>query len=130
VNYNRQTFLHSIFHLLVKKLYLSFFVISLIMIVKPYLTNRNKLLSRAGFQIKLVKHLHIIFRKSIHTLRVKAHRGIEILIFFRSFDSEQRRSFVRCGMADLVYRRVMVAKKPVKDFVSVLIKSVIVIVTM
>ena len=100
------------------------------MIVKPYLTDRNKLVSRAGFQIKLVKHLHIIFRKSIHTLRVKANRGIEILIFFRSFDSEQRRSFVRCGMADLVYRRVRVAKKPVKDFVSVLIESVIVIVTM
>ena len=33
-------------------------------------------------------------------------------------------------MADLVYRRVRVAKKPVKDFVSVLIESVIVIVTM
>jgi hypothetical protein len=33
-------------------------------------------------------------------------------------------------MADLVYRRVRVAKKPVKDCVSVLIESVIVIVTM
>ena len=33
-------------------------------------------------------------------------------------------------MADLVYRRVRVAKKPVKDLVSVLIESVIVIVTM
>jgi hypothetical protein len=33
-------------------------------------------------------------------------------------------------VADLVYRRVRVAKKLVKDFVSVLIESVIVIVTM
>jgi hypothetical protein len=33
-------------------------------------------------------------------------------------------------VADLVYRRVRVAKKSVKDFVSVLIESVIVIVTM
>ena len=56
------------------------------MIVKPYLTNRNKLVSRAGFQIKLVKHLHIIFRKSIHTLRGESpqrYRNSHIFSQFR-----------------------------------------------
>ena len=99
------------------------------MIVKPYLTNSNKLVSRAGFQIKLVKHLHIIFRKSIHTLRVKAHRGIEILIFF-AVSMPNKDDLRPLRVADPVYRRARVAKKPISDFVSILIESVIVIVTM